>query len=278
MNMDIRYGANPMDAAGYDTETLREEFLITEIFKADELCLTYSHVDRMVIGSAVPVKKAIRLEAQDELRADYFLERREIGIIDIAGRGAVTADGVRYELSKGDGLYLGRGTRSVVFESVDAAHPARFYFNSCPAHVAYPSAKVGLADAVHTKMGSLAECNQRTINKYFHPDGLKTCQLVMGMTVLEPGSVWNTIPCHTHERRMEAYMYFDIANDGIVFHYMGQPDETRHVVMHGEEAIISPSWSIHSGCGTGNYSFIWGMAGENQAFGDQDAVKIADLR
>jgi 4-deoxy-L-threo-5-hexosulose-uronate ketol-isomerase len=275
--MEIRYGANPDDARGYDTRRLRDEFLLRGLFAPGALKLVYSHSDRMIAGSAVPAGAPIGLQAQDELRAAFFLERREAGVINIGGPGSVKAGGQVYRLERGDGLYLGRGTQDVSFESDDPAKPAQFWINSCPAHAAYPSTLVRAADAAPTRLGTQAECNVRTIRKYFHPDGVRSCQLVMGMTSLEPGSVWNTMPCHTHERRMEVYLYFDIAEGGTVFHYMGRPDETRHIVVRDREAVISPSWSIHSGCGTRNYSFIWGMAGENQAFGDMDAVGAADI-
>jgi 4-deoxy-L-threo-5-hexosulose-uronate ketol-isomerase len=275
--MDTRYGANPADARGYDTQRLRAEFHIKGLFSPDELKLVYSHSDRMIAGSAVPVRGPVGLEAQDELRAAHFLERREAGVINIGGPGTVAADGKRYALARGDGIYLGRGTKDVSFESDASSAPAQFYVNSCPAHASLPTVHVPKSAALETRLGTQAECNVRTIRKYFHPDGAKSCQLVMGLTVLEPGSVWNTMPCHTHERRMEVYLYFDIAEGGFVFHYMGRPGETRHILLRDREAVISPSWSIHSGCGTKNYSFIWGMAGENQAFGDMDPVGGGDI-
>jgi 4-deoxy-L-threo-5-hexosulose-uronate ketol-isomerase len=275
--MDTRYGANPADARGYDTQRLRAEFRISGLFAPDELKLVYSHSDRMIAGSAMPVRSPVELKAQDELRAAHFLERREAGVINIGGPGTVAADGKRHALANGDGIYLGRGTKDVSFESDSSSAPAQFYVNSCPAHAAYPTVRVPKSAALETKLGTQAECNVRTIRKYFHPDGAKSCQLVMGLTVLEPGSVWNTMPCHTHERRMEVYLYFDIAEGGFVFHYMGRPGETRHILLRDREAVISPSWSIHSGCGTKNYSFIWGMAGENQAFGDMDPVGAGDI-
>jgi 4-deoxy-L-threo-5-hexosulose-uronate ketol-isomerase len=276
--MDIRYGANPQDAAIYGTDELREEFLIQGLFAPGELKLVYSHVDRMIAGSAAPTASPVALEAGSELRADFFLERRELGVINIGGPGTVKADGQAYKLAHRDGLYLGRGTKVVSFESDSAKEPAKFYLNSCPAHAALPSVKIDSGSVYTAALGSQEECNRRTIRRYIHPDGVKSCQLVMGLTTLEPGSCWNTMPCHTHERRMEVYLYFDIAKDAMVFHYMGQPDETRHLIVRDQEAVISPSWSIHSGCGTRAYSFIWGMAGENQAFGDMDAVASADMR
>jgi 4-deoxy-L-threo-5-hexosulose-uronate ketol-isomerase len=276
--MDTRYGANPADAALYCTEELRGEFLVSGLFAPGELKLVYSHSDRMVSGSAVPTGKPLALEAGEELKASYFLERRELGAINIGGPGRVLADGTVYDIAQREGLYLGRGVKSVSFESLSASDPAKFYLNSCPAHSSLPSAKIGQKDLAATAMGSLEECNRRTIRKYIHPDGVKSCQLVMGLTTLEPGSCWNTMPCHTHERRMEVYLYFDLPKDAMVFHFMGRPDETRHLVVRDCEAVISPSWSIHSGCGTRAYSFIWGMAGENQTFSDMDGAAPGSLR
>jgi len=275
--MDTRYGANPEDALAYDTEMLRDEFLIDGLFEPGEARFVYSHSDRMIAGSIVPTKAPIGLEAGKELRAAFFLERREACAVNIGGPGVVAADGVRYPMANGDGIYLGRGTKDVSFMSEGVDNPAQFYLNSCPAHAAYPTTHIPRSAALETKLGSQAECNVRTIRKYVHPDGVKSCQLVMGLTVLEPGSVWNTMPCHTHERRMEVYLYFDVAEGGMVFHYMGRPEETRHIVVRDRQAVISPSWSIHSGCGTKNYSFIWGMAGENQAVGDMAAVGAGSL-
>ncbi len=275
--MEIRNAANPRDVKTYDTARLREEFLIEGLFAPGEIKTVYSHVDRIITGSACPTAP-LTLEAGKELRAEYFLERREMGVINIGARGMVKVDGVAYELEPRDGLYIGMGCREIIFESGDPANPAKFYFNSAPAHKAYPVEKIEISRAQPAKMGSLEQSNQRTIYKYIHPEGVKSCQLVMGMTILEPGSVWNTMPCHTHDRRMEVYLYFNIPEDGVVFHYMGEPAETRHIVMANEQAVISPSWSIHSGCGTRNYTFIWGMVGENQVFSDMDAVPIKELR
>lgn len=275
--MDIRNACNPVDFKGYTTERLREDFLIQGLFVQNEVKMVYSHIDRIITGGVLPVK-AIKLEAGSELRADYFLERREIGIINIGGKGTVKADGIDYVLDNKDGLYIGMGTKEVVFESADAANPAKFYFNSTPAHKTYPTAKIGIADAETDKLGSLEQSNARTIHRYIHLKGVRSCQLVMGMTELEPGSVWNTMPCHTHERRMEVYLYFNMSENTIAFHFMGEPTETRHIIMRNEEAVISPSWSIHSGCGSRNYTFIWGMAGENQVFADMDAVPMTTLK
>jgi 4-deoxy-L-threo-5-hexosulose-uronate ketol-isomerase len=275
--MDIRYAANPQDAMYYTTEELREEFLIQELFQAGKLNLTYSHVDRVIAGAACPVEP-ITLEAGKEIRAAYFLERREMGVINIGPAGVVTVDGVDYRLETTDGLYIGKGAKDIIFASVDSSQPAKFYLNSCPAHMTYPTVKIERASIEPARLGSLEEGNKRSIYKYILPASVKSCQLVMGMTVLEPGSLWNTMPTHTHERRMEVYLYFNMPADGVVFHLMGQPDETRHIVIRNEEAVISPSWSIHSGVGTAAYTFIWGMAGENQAFDDMDHVPMTELR
>lgn len=275
--MEIRSAANPKDVKTYDTARLREEFLIEGLFAKGESKTVYSHVDRIITGSACPVSP-LTLEAGKVLRAEYFLERREMGIINIGAKGSVTVDGVKYELENKDGLYIGMGSKEIVFASEDASNTAKFYFNSAPAHKTYPIEKIEISKAEPAKMGSLEESNQRTIYKYIHPMGVKSCQLVMGMTILEPGSVWNTMPCHTHDRRMEVYLYFNMPEDAVVFHYMGEPTETRHIVMRNEQAVISPSWSIHSGCGTRNYTFIWGMVGENQVFSDMDAVSMKEIK
>ncbi len=275
--MEIRNAANPKDVKNYDTDRLREEFLVQGLFIPGEIKLVYSHVDRIITGGICP-KAPIKLEAGKELRAEYFLERREMGVINIGAKGTVTVDGVDYILEARDGLYIGKGAKDIVFSSEDQNNPAKFYMNSAPAHKEYPIEKIEISKAEPVKLGSLEESNQRTIYKYIHPQGAKSCQLVMGMTILEPGSVWNTMPCHTHDRRMEVYLYFDMPEDAVVFHYMGEPTETRHIVMRNEEAVISPSWSIHSGCGTRNYTFIWGMVGENQVFTDMDGVGMKEIK
>ena len=275
--MDIRYGANPQDAMHYTTEDLRDEFLIQELFQTGRLNMVYSHVDRVITGAVCPVEP-VTMEAGKEIRAAYFLERREMGVINIGPAGTVTVDGVDYHLETTDGLYIGKGAKDIVFSSVDPAQPAKFYLNSCPAHMTYPTVKIERANIEPARLGSQEQGNKRSIYKYILPTGVKSCQLVMGMTVLEPGSLWNTMPTHTHERRMEVYLYFNMPADGAVFHLMGQPDETRHIVVRNEEAVISPSWSIHSGVGTAAYTFIWGMAGENQAFDDMDHVPMTELR
>lgn len=276
--MEVRYDTHPNDAMYYTTEELREHYLIENLFETGKINTVYSHVDRIIVGGATPGKDALKLEAGDELRAAYFLERRELGIINIGAPGKVTLDGVEYKLGNKDGLYVGMGTKDVVFESDDAANPAKFYFNSAPAHATYPTVFIDMEKANKRPIGSMEDSNKRTIYQYIHPDVLKTCQLSMGLTKLEEGSMWNTMPCHTHERRMEVYLYFDLPEDAAVFHLMGQPQETRHIVMHNEQAVISPSWSIHSGVGTHCYTFIWGMVGENQDFDDMDHCKTNELK
>lgn len=272
MNLDVRYANHPNDAKAYTTADQRKHFLAEKIFSADEVSLTYSHQDRMVFGGAMPVSEKLYLEAGKEFGTVYFLERRELGLINIGGAGRLTLDAKSFDLVKGDGMYVGLGTKEVVFESVSASDPAKFYLVSSPAHKTYPTVKIELSKANPRKLGSLETSNERTIYQYVHPAVCQSCQLVMGMTILEKGSVWNTMPCHTHERRMEVYLYFDMAADARVFHFHGQPTETRHLVMANEQAVISPSWSIHSGVGTGSYTFIWAMAGENQTFDDMDIV------
>ena len=287
--MEIRTYSSPRDVKTYDTTRLREEFLIDDLFQADEIKLVYSYIDRIITGSAVPVNKELKLTAGDELRAEYFLERREMGVINIGGKGIITIDGKTYEVDYKDGMYIGMGAKDITFKSCSADKPAKFYLNSTPAHRTCPTVLIKLngepSDGVvivkpqnKVELGSLEESNHRTINKYILPGQVESCQLVMGMTKLEPGSVWNTMPCHTHDRRMEVYLYFDMGPDDLVFLYMGEPTETRHIIMRNEQAVISPSWSIHSGSGTRAYTFIWGMAGENQAFDDMDGCAMQDLR
>lgn len=287
--MEVRTAASPKDVKYYDTERLREEFLIPEIFKADEITMVYSHVDRIITGGAMPVKGELKLDAADELRAEYFLERREMGVINIGGDGIISVDGRRINVAHREAMYIGMGTKEISFASVDGKNPAKFYINSTPAHKTYPTVVIRqegnpeegvviVKDENKVHLGSVAESNVRTICKYILPGQVESCQLVMGMTHLEPGSVWNSMPCHTHDRRMEVYLYFEVPEDGFVMHYMGEPSQTRHIVMRNEQAVISPSWSIHCGCGSSNYTFIWGMAGENQVFGDMDPVTSDDLR
>lgn len=275
--MEVRHAANPNDVKHYTTERLRNDFLIQGLFKPGEVKLVYSQIDRIITGSACPVKP-ITLEAGKELRAKYFLERREMGIINIGPKGVVKVDGVSYELDTKDGLYIGMGSKEIIFESEDSNNPAKFYFNSAPAHKTYPTVLIKPENCIRVELGSLEESNHRVITKYILPGQVESCQLVMGMTSLKPGSVWNTMPCHTHDRRMEVYLYFELPENAVVFHYMGEPTETRHVVMRNEEAIISPSWSIHAASGTQAYTFIWGMVGENQDFDDMDHVAMKDLR
>jgi len=286
--MEIRYAVSPKDAKEYTTERLREEFLIQNLFVPGQIKMVYSHVDRIIVGAAVPADKAVELTAGSEIRANYFLERRELGVINIGGTGYITVDQKKYTIRHKEGMYIGRGARNVIFESEDAQAPAKFYFNSAPAHKGYPTVHIKpegeaedgviiVKDENKVSLGSLEESNRRTICKYILPGQVESCQLVMGMTSLQPGSVWNTMPCHTHDRRMEVYLYFDMPEDAVVMHYMGEPSQTRHIVVRNEEAVISPSWSIHSGCGTRAYTFIWGMVGENQDFGDMDNVAMKEL-
>lgn len=279
MEMDVRYANHPEDSKHYTTEDLRRHYLISKVFEADNILLTYSHQDRIIAGGAMPVHQSLKLEAGDCLRADYFLQRRELGIINISrGTGRVILDGEVYELPYKHGLYVGMGTKEVIFESVDADNPAKFYINSAPAHKTYPTVHITPEMANPVKVGDPEKLNVRTINQYLHQKVLKTCQLSMGLTELAPGSAWNTMPCHTHERRMEVYFYFDLGEEDVVFHLMGTKDETRHIVMKNEQAVISPSWSIHSGFATKNYTFIWGMCGENQTYDDMDVIKSIDLK
>ncbi len=276
--MEIRNGTHPQDAKHYTTSRLREEYLIPQVFQKGEIILVYSHVDRMIAGGACPTGKPLTLEAGKEIGAEYFLARREMGIINIGAKGSVKLDGKEYVLENRDGLYVGMGTKEVVFESADANNPAKFYLNSAPAHASYPAVKIEISKASPVHLGSIEQSNERTIYQYVHPNVCKSCQLVMGLTVLEPNNVWNTMPCHTHERRMEVYLYFNMKEDSRVIHFMGEPEETRHLVVKNEQAVISPSWSIHSGVGTSNYTFIWGMAGENQTFDDMDHVSMDNLK
>ncbi len=286
--MEVRSSASPKDAINYTTSRLREEFLIQELFTPGKIKLVYSHIDRIITGGAVPTGEPIRLTAADELRADYFLQRREMGVINIGGDGVITVDGKDYTVKYKEAMYIGKGSKDIVFASADAKNPAKFYINCTPAHATYPTVLIKPegepSDGVvivkpenKVELGSQEQSNHRTICKYILPGQVESCQLVMGMTKLEPGSVWNSMPCHTHERRMEVYLYFDMPKDAFIMHFMGQPHETRHIVMRNEEAVISPSWSIHCGCGSCSYTFIWGMAGENQAFDDMDGVTSAEM-
>ena len=278
MKLELRYAVHPKDFTGYDTEKLRKEFLIEKIFIPDEISLVYSMYDRYIVGGAMPVKKSLKLETVDELKSEQFLDRREIGIINIGGKAIIEAGGKVYILGFKEALYLGKGTHDVNFKSADSDKPAKLYINSAPAHHAYPSKLVTMADAEVVVLGSLETSNHRQINKLLVNSVVETCQLQMGMTELKTGSVWNTMPVHTHNRRMEAYFYFEVPENQAICHFMGDPDETRHIWMQNEEAVISPPWSIHSAAGTSNYNFIWGMAGENLDYGDMDVVKPDELR
>ncbi len=280
--MDIRYSCNQRDFKRYTTEETRNEFLISNLYQADQVTAVYSHVDRMVTLGCMPVNETVSIDKGIDVWAnfgtEYFLERREIGIFNIGGAGTITVDGTVYELGYKDCLYITKGAKEVLFASADAAAPAKFYMVSAPAHCSYETKLIKIKDANKRPLGAMETSNKRVINQFIHPDVLKTCQLSMGMTVLDPGSVWNTMPSHTHERRMEIYMYFEVPENNVVFHMMGEGKETRHIVMQNEEAVISPSWSIHSGAGTSNYTFIWAMGGENQAFDDMDNIPTTELR
>ena len=276
--MQTRYESSPNEVKTMTTGQLRENFLIENCIVAGELNFVYSHYDRMIIGGAMPTTEGLTLGNYEQLKADYFLERREMGIINVGGDGTITADGKTYDVSRLDCVYLGKGTQNVVFSSKDATKAAKFYILSAPAHHDYQSRYMPKEDASPMTIGSAETANHRTVYKYIHADGIKSCQLVMGLTTLHTGSVWNTMPSHVHDRRMEAYFYFDVPSDQAVVHFMGQPQETRHIFMANHQAVISPPWSIHSGCGTTNYGFIWGMAGENFNYTDMDVVQINALR
>ena len=277
-NYEVRYASHPQDAKQYDTTRLRKEYLVEKVFSADEVNMVYTLYDRLVVGGAMPVNETLVLEAIDPLKSEFFLSRRELGTYNVGGPGKVTVDGVVFELNSKEALYLGAGDRKVTFESIDAANPAKFYFNSAPAHKTFPDRKVTKADAIVMELGSLETANHRNINKMLVCQVLETCQLQMGMTELAVGSVWNTMPAHTHSRRMEAYFYFEVPEEQAVCHFMGEPTETRHIWMKGDQAVISPEWSIHSAAATSNYTFIWGMAGENLDYSDQEFSKIVDLK
>lgn len=287
--MKIRMSASPEDVKFYTTKRLRDEFLIDELFIVDEISLIYSHIDRIIVGGIMPSIKELPLVAGDEIRAEYFLERREMGVINIGGDGYINVDGEKYMLKNQDGMYIGRGSKNISFGSADKTNPAKFYLNSVPAHKAYPTVLIKLEgeEDPHTviikeenkvELGSLEQSNHRVIKKYILPGQVESCQLVMGMTSLVPGSVWNTMPGHTHDRRMEVYLYFGLEDKDFVMHYMGEPEETRHIVVRNEQAVISPSWSIHAGSGSRNYTFIWGMAGENQDFNDMDSIDMTTFK
>jgi 4-deoxy-L-threo-5-hexosulose-uronate ketol-isomerase len=276
--MQIRNAVSPQEAKTFDTARLREAFLISDLFSPGEIVMTYSHIDRIIVGSAVPQGKALELSGGKEIAADSFLERRELGLINIGAAGTVSVDGQELLLEARDGLYIGMGAKEIKLTSADRNNPAKFYFLSAPAHTSYPTKKVSLAEAKQVHLGERKDSNVRTIHQYVHPAVLESCQLVMGMTILEAENVWNTMPTHTHDRRMEVYLYFNLPEEAVVFHYMGEPEETRHLVVRNQQAVINPSWSIHSGGGTTNYNFIWGMVGENQAFTDMDHVPMDALK
>lgn len=280
--METRQSTHSEDAKYYTTERIRSEFLIDGLFKPGKIKRVYSHIDRIIVVGVCPADAGISLDENldifGNLGTHYFLERRELGIINIGQAGFVDVDGKEYKLSRNDALYVGMGTKEVIFRSADAKQPAKFYCNSAPAHATYPNKLIDIDVAKKVHLGDPEKLNVRTINQYLHPAVLETCQLVMGMTVLEKGSVWNTMPCHTHERRMEVYLYFDVPGDDVVFHYMGKPDETRHIIVRNEQGVISPSWSLHSGVGTTSYSFIWGMVGENKEFTDMDGIPMDKLK
>ncbi|NVI08544.1 5-dehydro-4-deoxy-D-glucuronate isomerase [Paraburkholderia youngii] len=278
--MDVRQAINSEYAKTLDTTGLRREFLVEQIFERDALKLTYSHTDRIIVGGVWPVERAVEVPGSlgKAIGVNYLLERRELGAINIGGDGWVDVDGTRYPVRREEAIYIGKGAQAVAFGSADPSQPAKFYLNCAPAHTSYPTRTISLEQASPETLGDPATSNRRTIYKFIVPEVLPTCQLSMGMTKLEPGSLWNTMPCHTHERRMEVYFYFNVADAAAVFHLMGEPHETRHIVVRNEQAVISPNWSIHSGVGTRAYTFIWGMIGENQVFGDMDHLAVRELR
>lgn len=278
MKTDVRHASHPESVRAYDTETLRRHFLVESIFESGDIRLTYSHYDRMVIGGAMPAGAALTLTAPEAIGQETFLAERELGALNIGGAGRIVVDGKAYELSRHDCLYVGKGAADIRLESEDAGNPAKFYLVSTPAHAAHPTVLLKRDEVRHLTPGDAETSNKRSIYQYVHPEVCQSCQLTMGLTMLEPGNVWNTMPAHTHDRRMEAYLYFDIDPAQRVFHFMGEPQQTRHMVVANEQAVISPPWSIHSGAGTRNYSFIWAMAGDNKSFIDMDHIAIGDLR
>jgi 4-deoxy-L-threo-5-hexosulose-uronate ketol-isomerase len=276
--MEVRFQIGPKETSQMNTQELRDNFLLEKLMKPNSVELVYTHYDRVIFGGAVPVDGKLELPNDPELRSEYFLERRELGIINVGGAGTVTVDVKSQVLNKLDCIYAGKGSKVVSFESNDSSNPAVFFLLSAPAHQTYPVQFLPKEQATPTNLGAVETANQRTVYKYIHAEGIKSCQLVMGLTVLNTGSVWNTIPSHTHTRRMEAYFYFDVPDNQRVFHFMGEPSQTRHMLIANHQAIVSPAWSIHSGCGTSNYSFIWGMAGENYNYTDMDVIDIRDMR
>ncbi len=277
--MEVRYSPDQNGFKKLTTDELRKSFLIGNLFEKDKILMIYSDVDRSITGSAVPVRQPLKLVAtKKEMAANYFTERREIGVINIGKKGSVVLDGKTYKMKNRDALYIGRGVKNIEFKSDNRMTPALFYFVSYPAHTAYPTKHISFSDSTPRKLGSASDANKRTIYQYIHPGTIKTCQLVMGLTELEEGNVWNTMPCHTHQRRSEIYMYFNMKSDAIVVHILGEPNETRHIIIRNQQAVLSTSWSMHSGCGTQNYSFIWAMGGENQEFDDMDWIPINELK
>jgi 4-deoxy-L-threo-5-hexosulose-uronate ketol-isomerase len=276
--MIIRNAVHPDHFKLMDTGEVRKNFLIENLFEKGKINLIYSHIDRIIVGGICPFDTQLELIASKELGVEYFLQRREMGIINIGGKGEVIIDNEQYLLDNKECVYIGMGIKKVIFKTIDKNNPAKFYLNSTPAHINYPTTKLSISDAKLVNLGSPDKSNVRTIYQFIHPAVLKSCQLVMGLTILQPNNMWNTMPCHTHDRRMEVYLYFDMPEDSLVFHFMGAPEETRHIVIKNENAVISPSWSIHSGVGTSNYTFIWGMAGENQTFTDMDEVPMKTLK
>ncbi len=277
-NIESRNACSPTEAATMNTSQLRENFLIKKFFEEDVIHLTLSFYDRFITAGTMPVNKTIELPNPENLKANYFLERREMGIINVGGKGVIEADGEKFELDFKEALYIGKETQNVVFSSFDKSDPAKFYINSAPAHHKYPTKKITKKEAEVVTVGTPENSNLRTINKLLVASVIETCQLQMGMTELKPGSVWNTMPAHTHDRRMEVYFYFEVSEGQSVCHFMGEPQESRHIWMQNEQAVISPPWSIHAGAGTSNYTFIWGMAGENLDYGDMDICEIKDLK
>jgi len=276
--MEVRHAIDPETAQCFSTQELREHFLIQDLFTPDAIKLVYTYYDRLIVGGICPAGTLTLSVDEKLIGTPYLLDRREMGVINVGPRGTVSVDGTAYELDTRDGLYIGMGSQELAFSSADKENPAKFYLNCAPAHQGYPTQKIAFNDTEPSHLGSREKSNERTIYKFIHPDGVRSCQIVMGMTVLEPCCVWNTMPTHTHQRRIEAYLYFNIPDEEVVFHFMGEPEETRHLVVRNEEAVLSPSWSIHSGSGTASYTFIWGMAGENQTFTDMDNVPMPELK
>ncbi|GJM64754.1 5-dehydro-4-deoxy-D-glucuronate isomerase [Persicobacter diffluens] len=278
MKYEVRYSTHPQDAKNYDTQKLRDQYLITSLFEQDEVVMVYTFEDRFIAGGAMPVNQKLKLESFDPLKAGFFLERREMGVVNIGGKGQVIVDGVAHALDYKEALYVGKGKEEVYFVSENPEQPAFFYINSTPAHQAFPVQRVSREQAVRIELGAMETANHRILNKLIVNETVETCQLQMGMTELQPGSVWNTMPGHVHDRRMEVYLYFEVPADQAVCHFMGEAQESRHIWMHDKQAVISPAWSMHSGSGTSNYSFVWGMAGENLDYGDMDIIPIVDLK